>query len=196
LAMTRAAKQEGLLLSVLVVPALLALAASPFAILVSERYLIVSYPAFVLLLATGVEATVFRSRSILRFSAPALIVGVLFVALERYYTSADFGKAQWRDVAAFVARERSPTDGVILYDGAIESVFRHYYPATLPAPVSTDGRASLDSARHMPRIWLVVAHAPDDGSQVLQQLSTNYAIEKDTVFTRDVGIRVLLLGPH
>lgn len=194
--MRRAWRREGLVLSLLLVPPLLAVAASPVAILVSERYLIVSFPAFLLLLASGLEALRADPRPLVRLVAPGLLFLSQAIALQRYYFRADFGKAEWREVAAFVTAERAPTDAVLLHDAAVETVFRHYYPSGLPTPRTTGEAGVVDSLSSVQRVWVVIGHAADGGRPLLERLGTTHAVLRDTIFAKDVGIRVLLLGPR
>lgn len=187
-------KRVGLVIALLLVPAALALAASPVAILVTERYLILSYPAFLMLLSTGLDDLLHRTSSPMRLVAPTFAAAAVFVALWRYYYSPAYGKAEWREVARYVASQRQEDDAVVLHDAAIRDVFRYYYPTELPAPLVSNHRNAIDTSSGHPRVWLVVAHASDAGRDVMDALGQNRSIVSDTLFVKDVGIRVVLFG--
>lgn len=181
----------GLVLSLLVVPTAFALLLSPKAILLSERYLIVSFPAYLLLIATGLTRLAGARIRALGIAVPALIVVTLAVAFWRYYRDPRFGKASWREVAAFVDASRAPSDALVLHSPAVKDVFLHY--AADPALPFAMGPGAIDEVRGAPRVWLVVSHDEDHGDSLVASLEPTYEVVRDTVFPKDLGIRVVEL---
>jgi hypothetical protein len=169
----------------------LALAASPVAILISERYLIVSYPAFALLLAAGFTAIWERTGPTGRTVAVVPVLVVTAMALGRYYMDPRFGKAQWRDVANLIHAERRDGDAIVLDSPMNKDVFR-YYAGDVPR-VSTADEPVTAAVQGSSRVWLIVSHAPDGGARTRATLESTYAVTRDSLFFKEVGIRVLTM---
>jgi 4-amino-4-deoxy-L-arabinose transferase-like glycosyltransferase len=187
----------GLVILLLLVPVLMAAVASPVAILLSERYLSVSFPAYLLIVAAGIEQVVRGAtrRMTVQIVAPILVAGSVGVALWRYYTDSAYGKAEWRAVARLVEHSARPDDAILLHSSAIEPVFR-YYAKRLPAVWTTSDPAVLDSVDTANRVWVVISHAMDGGDPVLRALAPGRVADLDTVFPKEVGIRVVRFARH
>jgi hypothetical protein len=100
-------------------PAFIAVLISIRSPMLSERYLIVSMPFFILLLFSYVRLTGSRVVLIMFFS-------LLAWGNFSYFFSPHFGKAQWRDAARFVA-DRAVRSDLILVDPSYSAVlFKHY----------------------------------------------------------------------
>lgn len=100
-------------------PALIAILVSIKFSLISERYLLVGMPFFILLLFSQVHLT---GRKVV----PALFFALLAWGDFAYFFSPDFGKAQWRDAASFVAQTASDSD-LIVTDPSYAMPILEYY---------------------------------------------------------------------
>jgi 4-amino-4-deoxy-L-arabinose transferase-like glycosyltransferase len=178
----------------LVVPMIIALVASLVTVLIGDRYLMVSFPFYVIILASGI-AEAWESRGRLGVMGKALVTGyasVVGLALYNHYFNPEFGKEQWADVAHLIRASASPTDLVVLRNGYIASSLLRYYHAPPGQQIHKSEELSLDSVRAAPRVWLVLAHAPDAESYA-SKLATTHPIRREWLFPHQSGIRVILL---
>jgi len=178
----------------LAVPMAAALLASPVVILVGERYLMVSFPFYVTLLAAGFMG-MFRAGR--RGRAAGAVVAALYVlvisrALADYYFNPAFGKEQWREVAQFVHAHEERTDVIVVHAGFVLSAFARYYGTGDHPRVRPSTDVDLATLRDADRVWLVLAHTePDDIYGSL--LVGSHQIVIDRLFPHESGIRVLCL---
>ncbi len=137
------------------------LTANPF----NVRYTIVSFPAFVLLLALGLDGT--RAR----VPVAALVVVLLATSLHHLYFDERYAKEDTRDLAALLRAEAGPDDLVLVNTAYMANAVRYYYPG--PARVQgyppTEGRRDpelevgavardLDGlASGHPHVWLILS---------------------------------------
>ena len=119
----------------LVLPALLAFLGSLVHPMWKERYLIVSLPAFVLLVAagiTGIETRALRT-------VTAAVVGVLMVlALVSYYRGSVKQDADWRAASAYTMARTQPGDGLWFLPSTGYVPFAYYaWKRAQPPPPDT-----------------------------------------------------------
>jgi mannosyltransferase len=134
-----------------------------------SRYLIILLPAFILLIAVGLER-VARIRPALTWGGLTLCGALSIVSLQNYYFDVHYSRPDWRDAAQWLAAQEQPGD-VILFDGADPTVeFKRYYrghlhPRTVPG-MRKDAPEARATARMSPlvpgatRVWLVLFFNP------------------------------------
>jgi mannosyltransferase len=196
----RALWREGVngrfVLAMLLIPAGLALALSAIVILVGERYLIISFPFYLLLLAAGMRE-LWRARyAYARVAAVAvclLYASLVSRSLVRYYFDPEFGKEQWQDVATYLLERSDPREPIVLHSGFIDGAFRYYYRGRVEQPVIRS--ESLERSGGVPgeRLWLVLSHAPDARTYPTR-FTPDFEIRSDVLFPHQSGIRVLELA--
>jgi mannosyltransferase len=178
----------------LAVPMFLAVALSLVTVLIGERYLIVSFPFYVMVLASGLTA-LWERRGRLALAGRALIAAYAVVAagsLYNYYFDPEFGKEQWTDVAALIGASSSPTDLIVLRSGYIASPFLRYYKVPAGQQIRKSEELTLDSLRATRRVWLVLAHAPD-AEAYASRVAMTHPIQREWLFRHQSGIRVMLM---
>ncbi|OQA40797.1 MAG: hypothetical protein BWY52_02774 [Chloroflexi bacterium ADurb.Bin325] len=98
----------------------------------NPRYLMLVSPAYLLLLAGGVAALASATRRhAARLAASILLVALLAASaagLRNWFGDPAFTKAQWRELAAYVAAERRPDEAVLLVSGHAYPAWRYYAP--------------------------------------------------------------------
>jgi len=178
-----------ILLSLLLLPGGAALAFSLLRTpMISERYLIVSAPAYLIFVALGLSQP---RLAWVRTAATALVFAVFIVSLYNYFFSPRFGKEQWRYVASYVEAQAEAGD-VILFDaGFVKSCFDYYYRGrvvrySLPLP-SREALAQV--AKQLDghsRVWLVVSH--ESSAFWRDWFSARYMIRDTRVYPLETGI--------
>lgn len=113
-----------------IVPYLVSVILVPIFVL---RYLIVSAPAFLLLLAAGARSASPPGRYLLA----ALLVTGMLVPLPGYYAADQ--KDQWREAATFVQESSEPGDTVLVSPPLVAASFEYYFD-TPPSRSSRSGR--------------------------------------------------------
>ncbi len=174
-------------------PMLLALAVAPIIIMIGDRYFMVSFPFYLILLAAGVSS-LRPARHGWGPWAPALAAAYVVVsgwALYDYYHDPEFGKEQWKEVAAFVdERARSDDLTVVVSGFAIRSFDYYYSRVDGPGTVVPGDRLTDAQVASADRIWIVLSHA-GDGSAVLQRFLDTHLVETERFYPKETGIRVL-----
>jgi mannosyltransferase len=194
----RALSQRGeegwFVIACLAVPPLLALLGSAAVILVGDRYLIVSFPFYLLLLAAAMVAL---ARTTGRTRVAAAVVVVLYVAvvgrsLASHYFDPEFGNEQWAEVAEYIRSNTRPEDPVVVHSGYTMGAFQYYYrPEQEQRLVRSDQLRPADIARAN-GIWLVLAH-PADPPGFAESFAREYRVVSERLFPKQSGIRVLFL---
>ena len=133
------------------------------------RYLIILLPAFLLLIAVGLDRAA-RIRPPLTWGGLAVCLGLAAISLQNNYFDVHYSRPDWRDAARFIAAQERQGD-VILFDGADPTVeFKRYYrghlkPLTVPG-MRNDAPEVRATARMAPlvpgasRAWLVLFNNP------------------------------------
>ncbi|MGH8524801.1 MAG: glycosyltransferase family 39 protein, partial [Gammaproteobacteria bacterium] len=176
------------------IPPLLALLGSPVVNLVSERYLIVSFPFYLILLALGMVALV-RAESTRRFVGPVLVAAYVLVvvhALHRYYFDPDFGKEEWSAVADHLRAQAGPRDVIVVHQWYATAPLLYYYHKPPGQRVFGWGDVRSDDLRASDRLWLVLRD-PDNAVEQVVALNESHRVLSDRLFRKQSGIRVLLL---
>ncbi len=129
------------------------------------RYLTILLPAFILLIALGLERAM-RLRPPLTYGGLALCSMLAVLSLQNYYFDGHYSRPDWRDAARWLTAKGRPGD-VILFDGADPTVeFKRYYRGharylTVPG-LKKDAAEARVVARMSPlisgaaRVWLVL----------------------------------------
>jgi mannosyltransferase len=188
----RTSKAAGaFVLCCLALPMIAALLASMKVVLVGERYFIVCFPFYIILIAAGMYQLGVAERKIKKIGiiAIALFAFINAKCLYDYYFSPEFGKAQWRDVARYVQKHSVKDDIIVLYSGFIIDSFLYYYRGEAKLRRAEDLRpAELANSE---RLWLIVAHA-NGGEEYWRGMAKLRRLETNKLFPLDNGIRVLL----
>ncbi|MGQ9490605.1 MAG: glycosyltransferase family 39 protein [Anaerolineae bacterium] len=120
----------------------------------NPRYLMLASPAYLLLLAGGIAALCGEARlRALRDIFPplalsAFLLGTSLSAVYNWFADPAFTKAQWRELAAYVRRERAADEAVLLVSGHAYPAWDYYAPdiplVRLPEIEILDVNAVLD----------------------------------------------------
>jgi len=144
------------LLLYLLLPLALILAVSYNAPKFNARYVMVSYPALLLIVAGGMTALWERrtgslGRALCQPLAALALVFVLGVSAYANYnafTNPDFARADFRGVVKYVSRQIGPNETIILTSGHMFPVFDYYAPGVerhlLPDSPTLDTNNTLD----------------------------------------------------
>ncbi|MCL4543082.1 MAG: glycosyltransferase family 39 protein [Chloroflexi bacterium] len=133
----------------------------------NARYFIAMFPAFTVILASGIAALWGRRRTALlgAFTTISIVVITLFT-LNRLYFDPQYARDNDRGAVAFIRTESVPGAAVVL-DADFQPVFRYYagnrwpvanIPATVPAQRSIVSAALARFTHHRPQVWLVLWH--------------------------------------
>lgn len=177
---------------------LLVPAAVPFALSITLRpmfelrYLLVVAPAFLVLLARGVQVV---SRDPLRYVLVGLILTGMLVPLPGYY--AEPHKDEWREAADYVASDAEPGDVVVVVPGWTGAepnhAFRFYFDREDVAVVPLYSFSSADEYRQAidggGDVYLVVSYT-NQRQEVIDRVATQTGSEP-TEEREFVSIRVL-----
>ena len=156
-----------------------------------ERYLITTLPAFLLLLAAGLDNLLRRARWLGILTAAAILV----VSLRGVWVQATQPiKPDMRAAAGYVCTRLSPGDAVVFLIPHVEPVFARYCSAAytaVAAPYTNDGqdeaavRAKLDAAlQDRNSVWLVEseAHLWDERGLLRAALEAGWTQSQDSDF--------------
>lgn len=187
------AGQHGLfVLTCLLAPMAIALLISMKVILMGERYFVVSFPFYVIVLAAGMRSLWAGDRA---RRTVAVVITVLYVSIigrcfYNYFGNPEFGKEQWREVAAYVSDHRQDGDLILFHGSYVKEAFRYYYRLDHEFRTSHDVRSSDLSGRQ--RVWLVVALA-NERDHYWRSFESEYQTAMRRVFPRESGIGLFLL---
>ena len=132
-----------------------------------DRYLIVAFPPFLLLISAGIYH--FR-QPVLRFAIVAVVTGTMLVGLYRvYYDTLVYSRADWRGVGQYLENNGQPGDIITpwYYQYLIPLVF--YYHGQLEIrPLIVQDKVYLPDFATQPnqRAWMIIAH-PHDSSHLV-----------------------------
>jgi len=173
-------------------PVLIAMAASAFVIIVSERYFVLVFPFFVIVVAAGILALLDRpglSRRI-GWASAALLIGATAIGLGKYYWSPGYGKEQWQEAATLVRQNRLPGDLIVVHKYFAAGVFRYYYrPDSGEVIVPNDDPQILPPVK---TIWAVISHSNNE-AEYLARFGPAWRTTMDRRYTNETGIRVVKL---
>lgn len=175
-------------------PMALALVASFIVILVGERYFIVVFPFYLIVLAVGLRALI-RNPGAGRVVGAALVACYVVVVgdgLRRYYFSPEFGKEQWAEVASYVRERARAEDVVVVHSGFALNPLRYYYPDAPAGLLRRSDEVSPVEREDLQRYWLILSHAQDEVEFRRAALRT-HALRDEKFFPLETGISVLLL---
>jgi 4-amino-4-deoxy-L-arabinose transferase-like glycosyltransferase len=190
--MRRAGSPGLFVLCGLLAPMAIAQVVSLKVILMGERYFIVSFPFYVILLAAGMRWLWDGGRALRVLALVTLLVygGVAGRCLVDYFANPEFGKEQWREVATYVSERAEARDMLLFHGGYALEAFRYYYGRSHTLRTSFDVTAR--ELAEQDRIWLIIAHA-GDGDRYWRSLTTTHQAATNRLFPRESGIRLLLL---
>lgn len=184
------------------VPIVAMYALSTVTVLVGERYQILIFPLFVILLALAIEEFVLDGRGKQSLVGGALVLLALMFSVQSlvgYYTNDLSAKAEWRGAAGFVANQAEAGDCVLFYADYTDSPFKYYYSRSDgPGLTVADSLRSLSSVdEDAERLWVLVSHAPQE-SECAETLKAHIESETSNValhrnFPSGAGIDVFLI---
>jgi 4-amino-4-deoxy-L-arabinose transferase-like glycosyltransferase len=167
LARGAASRRVALVLSLWALVPMAVFLAVPSTHRVSERYLLPSLPAFLIVAAAGIAAAAgWIAERFRPFRGKGMATAILLVAtvlsgtpaLARYYREDPY---PWRRSLEIVSQDGSPGDGVVVYPEFLRDILRHYAPVARPArPLFTSDdilRAEKDSTI-VDSIWILSSH--------------------------------------
>ena len=181
---------------IIVIPALTSLLVSLKIPMISERYLIVTVPFFLMLLLGGQCLQGIRNRVAIGLFFLLLIMGDL-----AYFFNPDFGKAQWREAAQYVSQEVEKDEIIFVEPDYAAGVFAYYLEGDheiiplsykeLKMDPSAIEKMIREANRDHKRLVLVTSGAsPESG---LARTLGRFAIETNRrVFPRETGITFTL----
>jgi mannosyltransferase len=132
-----------------------------------DRYLIVAFPPFLLLVSAGIYHL---RQPILRFAIGAVVTGAMLVGLYRvYYDTSVYNRTDWRGVGQYLESNGQPGDVITpwYYQYLIPLIF--YYHGQLEiSPIIVQDRVYLPDSASPPnqRAWVIIAH-PNDSSHLV-----------------------------
>lgn len=154
------------------------------------RYMMVAFPAYVIMLAAGLV----HLRRLPRAAAAAALLAVIAFFLMPRYTQPDV-KEPWRLIAALVQRNSRPGDVIAFHKTYMRLPFDYYYRGSLrrvalPNEIvrsPDEQRRVLDRFRGARRVWLVLGHNYDTGDfypdlfRSRMRLRRAYAFHRGTI---------------
>jgi mannosyltransferase len=195
----------GFLLTWLLLPILLALAASAIEPVFVAKYLLGCLPALVILAAAGISCIRLPGRVRFPVLSGAILISLLALSTQAtlaYYTNHE--KEDWRSAANLVASRWEPGDSFLIYKPAA-NYFGHYLEqlgtqdSEMRPAVGSEWRGFIRSgpdreeiARFLPdepqRIWLVLVHDDESTTGEIQAaLESKYRSEETHEFYK-VGV--------
>jgi mannosyltransferase len=178
---------------VLTVPFVVGLLISSKVPMLSERYLIVSFPVFLFVCLAFQDFS--RRWSV---AATGLFFVLLVVGDIAYFFNPLFGKAQWRDAAGYVERILDH-DGLVLVEPDYAApIFQYYFRG--PQPVYAlhllkleNARSEAESQLHRRlrghRSFVLITSGPQTADTGYAEMLTKYAEKRQTqVFELETGI--------
>ena len=175
------------------VPMLAAVAASVVMILVGERYFIVSYPFYLMMMATGL-LHLWRSRASWRRWARALVIlfGVVNMrALYSHYFNPNFGKEQWSDVVELLETSGRSGDIVVAHEAYTARLLEYYGAGRDSLPLYPSTATWMPAACEAPRTWLVLSHARDS-VDLKARFAASHRLVEERFYPFQSGIAVWL----
>jgi 4-amino-4-deoxy-L-arabinose transferase-like glycosyltransferase len=178
----------------LAVPLMVAILVSFKVVLIGERYFIVSFPFYLLLLAVGVRTMLGGPGRARRLGVACVaLYGLITVkCLYDYYFSPSFGKEQWADVAEYIRDHADRAEMIVVHSGFAANSLQYYYPDTTIGQLRRSDEVTPDTLAGLPRYWLVIAHSTDE-AEYRRGLARTHNTVSEEFFPLETGIRVLLL---
>lgn len=191
----------------LLVPMLVAWLVGPIMPFFYERFLLVAFPAYLLLLAAGLAA-------LLRFRLPLLalsglgatvVVGINAYSLNNYYHNPAYAKSGYRDLMAYVGQQARPGDAFLLLNPEQRYLYDYYGFRDIPAywfppvapwddPITQSAMDEIEAGHQ--RLWLVLfGNAYDwDFGHGLQDWLSSHAFRAYHGDYIDGGLELYLVG--
>lgn len=172
-------------------PILASLVASVAIILVGERYYMVSFPFFLIVIALGLDVA-WERRQRLVWRALPIAFGVLaVVGLGLYYGRPGFGKGQWREVVELIEADRADGERVLAVPRETVEPMRYYLRRMSRDSTAYIGAASPKAAAEAgASYWLVLTAEPDPVG-FLRVFDADGAVESQRLFANESGVWVL-----
>ena len=170
-------------------PALLSLIISLKMNIINERYLIVSFPAYVLLISLAILSI---KKTILKNITIGVCCFVFLFSLSKYYFSKDFGKEQWRDVAKYISMHTKQKDLILVNAAFMKPLFCYYYQKCDSNVMGIKSKEDLLNILNLQKIntfWLIHSHS-NLNQDIINTLKTKFLLIKNKIFPYETGIKV------
>jgi len=170
-------------------PALLSLIISLKMNIICERYLIVSFPAYILLISLAILSI---KKTILKNITIGLCCFVFLFSLSKYYFSKDFGKEQWRDVAKYISMHTKQKDLILVNTAFMKPLFCYYYQkcdSNVMGIKSKEDLLNILNSQKINTFWLIQSHS-DLNQDIINLLKTKFLLIKNKIFPYETGIKV------
>jgi hypothetical protein len=191
----------------LLVPMLIAWLVGPIMPFFYERFLLVAFPAYLLLLAAGLKSigNPCSPAIVLGGLGLALTVGTNIYSLNNYYHDPAYAKSGYRELMGYVAQNAQPGDALLLLNPEQRYLYDYYGFTGIPAywfppPAPWDDPATQDmmdeiEASHQ-RLWLVLfSNARDwDFGQGLENWLSDHAFRAYHGNYVDGGLELYIVG--
>ena len=174
------------------VPVGLLMAATPFRIVMSERYVVGALPFFWLVMALGfVELWNARGRSLAVVGGLGVLVSVVGAGA-RFVTDPLVGHEQWHGVARVLADSARAGEPVWVHRGYMIPSLNRYilYPSAIQA-VPADKAAN---AAELPQSLVLVLSHVESSDSLEVALRKKYSVDWSILFPQESGIIVLHLS--
>ncbi|MBZ0282926.1 MAG: glycosyltransferase family 39 protein [Anaerolineae bacterium] len=147
------------------------------------RYVLVSLPAYLWLLASGIEKLGRRIGTV------ALIVIITYsgISLYNHYFNSRYAKEDVRSAANYVTQEIQPDDHILVI--TVGSLFNWYFHSDNPIVTSSQPQPAIElvtnAARNTNTLWLVEARAwqTDPNGEIKSYLNDNYQVLEERNFS-------------
>lgn len=176
-----------LLLLPLFLPAALALLISIKVPMLGERYLCVSFPFFIALLASGLQTLKDRP-----WGKAAACLPVLFFIYgsAQYYLNPSFGKTEWKQAAAVIS-QRDPEAALFFRPDHVRGLLDYYLPQTPKHSAALLGQSSAAQPGPGLTYWLI--ERGTETSLIHELLPNRVELLEEQLFPLENGIRLFYL---
>ncbi len=180
----------------LTVPFLVVSLLSLITIIAGDRYFVVSYSMYAILLASGIVA-LYRRRGWPARVGITVTTGLacaVSISLLNYYFSPEYGKEQWKDVAQLLTQHATPQDRIVVHEAYMLAALLRYYQPPAEQVVLGSNQFPRHATPAGSRLWVVKSHAPEYGP-FDTQLHKHHSLVRQRVFPHQSGIVVSVLEP-
>lgn len=184
-------KNKDIIIAWLFLPAFISLMLSYKINMLSERYLSISFPPYILLLAFAILSI---RKTIVRNIIICLCTITFLVGLSYYYFSQNFGKEQWRDVASHISIHGEQQELIITEAAFVAPLFSYYYDksgnaSNIVGIKSLEQLEVLLETQSSKTIWLIQSHSSLN-DRITNALEQRFFLTGKEIFPYETGIKV------
>jgi uncharacterized membrane protein len=170
-------------------PALLSMIISLKFQMLSERYLIALFPAYLLLISLAILSI---KKRVIKSIITGICCFVFCLSLWQYYFSPNFGKEQWRDVAGYISENAEENDTILVDASFVAPVFCYYYGKCGPNVIGIKSINDLESRlsdKNIHIIWLIQSHSTMN-EKILNNFTERFKLINKKIFPYETGISI------